>query len=350
MNAEAAPAPPRLIRNLILGLPIGLIITSIIAMVIYFQLEERDRAKSGRPVTRQPIDRAELASQVRMLGETIGERHAARPDRLRMAAKYIVSTLGSANFGFKPAIETFTSGDQEFSNLILELTGTSDARWGEVVVVGTHYDSPTGSPGANANATGVAAVMSLARAFAGSAHERTLRFVFFANGEAPAPGRVDPSGAAHYADGLRRRGESVVAMVELGSLGAWQTMPGSQRSLPGAVPALPETADFLAFIASPSGTPLAQAAASWFRESSTLPCHAAEVPAGTAGPRGDWLAFSSAGFPALHVSDTGILRNPRHGTAEDRPDSIDEDRFAAAVKGLEGFLARLANPGPAGTP
>jgi hypothetical protein len=139
-------------------------------------------------------------------------------------------------------------------------------------------------------------------------------------------------------------------MVELGSLGAWQTMPGSQQPLPGSVPPLPETANFLAFIASPSGTPLAQAAASWFRESSTLPCHAAEVPAGTAGPRGDWLAFSSAGFPALHISDTGMLRNPRHGTAEDRPDSIDEDRFAAAVKGLEGFLARLANPGPAGTP
>jgi len=139
-------------------------------------------------------------------------------------------------------------------------------------------------------------------------------------------------------------------MVELGSLGSWQTTEGSQQPLTGAVPSLPETGDFLAFTASPSGKSLAQAAATWFRESSTLPCHAAEVPADAALPRGDWLAFASAGFPALQVSDTGILRNPGHGTAEDRPDSIDEDRFTAAVKGLEGFLARLANPGPDGTP
>jgi hypothetical protein len=350
MNAEAAPAPPRLIRYLILGLPIGLIITSIIAMVIYFRLEERDRARSGRPVTRQPVDRAELASQVRMLGETIGERHAGKPDRLRMAAKFIVSSLGSANFGFKPTIETFASGGQEFSNLILELTGTSDSRWGEVIIVGAHYDSPAGSPGANANATGVAAVMSLARAFAGTAHERTLRFVFFANGEVSAPGRIDPSGAAQYADGLRRRGESVVAMIELGSLGAWHASPGTQQALAGASPPLPETASFLSFVAGPSGASLAQAAAAWFRESSTLPCHAAGVSADAQLPRGDWLAFAHAGIPALHVSDTGMLRNPRHGTANDRPDSIDEDRFAAAVQGLEGFLARLANPGPAGNP
>jgi hypothetical protein len=333
------PRPPRLIRNLILGLPIGLILTSIVAMFLYFEIQERERARTSRPATRKPVDRSELASQVQMIGGTIGERHAGRPDKLKSAATWIEGTLGPANFGFKVGRQVFPAGGIEQHNIVLELTGTSEQRWGEVIVVGAHYDSAAGSPGANANGSGVAALMSLAQSFAGSAHARTVRFVFFADGAGPTAG-----GAAFCAEESRRRGEQLVAMLELGSLGCYRTEAGTQRPLGTGPAVLPDKGDFVAAIASGSGSALADEAAAWFRENSTLTCTAVRLSDAAAAPSGDWRAFAAAGFPAMLFSDTGPARSEAHGTAADLPAAVDVDRLTQAVKAIEGYLTRLANP------
>ncbi len=89
-------------------------------------------------------------------------------------------------------------------NLIAELPGRERRK--EIIVVGAHYDSLPGSPGANDNASGVAALVALARTFAGDPQERTIRFVAFANG---AGALDDTTGSLVYANRCRARGETV---------------------------------------------------------------------------------------------------------------------------------------------
>ena len=103
-------------------------------------------------------------------------------------------------------------------NLEVEIPGT--ARPEEIVVVGAHYDTVPGTPGANDNASGVAATLALARRFAKRKIGRTLRFVAFANEEQA----VRPHGADGLA-GLR------AAVPGAGREGDGDAQPGDHRLL-----------------------------------------------------------------------------------------------------------------------
>src|SRR4029078_6468292 len=82
----------------------------------------------------------------------------------------------------------------------------------QIVIVGAHYDSVRGAPGANDNATGVAAVMEIARMLKDRKPDRTIRLVFFVNEEPPFF-QTDQMGSVVYAKRCKQRGEKVVAML-----------------------------------------------------------------------------------------------------------------------------------------
>ena len=105
-----------------------------------------------------------------MLGGTIGERNLWRYDGLQQAAQYIEGEL--ARHGYEPRRETYEVSRVPVSNIEAALTGTS--RGTEIVLLGAHYDTVSGSPGANDNGTGVAALLELSRRFAGRPQPRTL--------------------------------------------------------------------------------------------------------------------------------------------------------------------------------
>ena len=94
-------------------------------------------------------------------------------------------------------------------------------------MLGAHYDSVAGSPGANDNATGVAAVLELARFLAGKRLTRSVHVVAFVNEESPFFGTVD-MGSRRYARRARAQGNNIIAMVSLEMLGYYTDVPGSQ--------------------------------------------------------------------------------------------------------------------------
>lgn len=100
-------------------------------------------------------------------------------------------------------------------NVIATLSGA--LRPTEVVIVMAHMDNlPNGSraPGADDNASGAVAAMTMARLMAGQRFERTLRFLFTTGEE---QGFL---GSAHYASDAQDRGENIVAVYNLDML-AW---------------------------------------------------------------------------------------------------------------------------------
>ena len=143
----------------------------------------------------------ELHSHVQTLAGQIGERNLFHHDRLVMAADYIRTTLAGA--GYEVRRQPYEVEGKICENIEAEVRGSR--RPDDIIVIGAHYDSVQGSPGANDNASGVAAMLALARAFAKTAPARTLRFVAFTNEEPPLF-QTKHMGSRVYARRSRERG------------------------------------------------------------------------------------------------------------------------------------------------
>lgn len=281
-----------------------------------------------------------LAGHVRELAGAIGERNVWRHDRLQAASAYIQARL--REMGYDVDVQAFEAVGRRVENIAAERRGAHAPE--TIVVIGAHYDSVTGSPGANDNATGVAAVLELARTFAARTPDLTLRFVAFANEEPPFF-QTEEMGSLRYARRARSRGERIVAMVSVETIGAYSNEPGSQRyPLPLFGRLYPPTADFIAFVGNVGSRALVRRALARFRADTAFPSEGAAVPAWVPGVGwSDHWAFWQAGYPAIMITDTALFRYAPYHTMGDTPDRIDYPRMARVVAGLAEVVAELGS-------
>jgi len=266
---------------------------------------------------------AELEQDVRALAGELGERSVFRAGSRERAAAWIEAAF--REMGLSPV--------QIEGNVAAEVRGASKPE--EIVVVGAHYDSVSGSPGANDNGSGVAATLALARRFAKSSPSRTLRFVAFVDEEPPAFG-TDSMGSRIAARASRERGEKVVAMLSLETLGCYRDEPGSQRyPVPLLSLAYPDRGDFVAFVGNLSSRALVRCAIDVFREHASFPSEGAALPSWVPGVGwSDHDSFWRQGYPAIMVTDTALFRDPRYHTGGDTPEHLDYARMARVVEGI----------------
>ncbi|MES2709308.1 MAG: M28 family peptidase [Verrucomicrobiota bacterium] len=333
------------VRLFILGLPAGLIITGIIAMFVYFRLERVREERETRTLVSKALNEDDLRKQVHTLAGVIGPRHTGVPETISSAKKYIQSTLGPANLGYRVSRVEFEKEGQPWHHLVIDLPGKNEKLWDEIVIVAASYDSASNSPGADSSATGISALMSLAQSFAGASADRTLRFVATVHDAPPFAG-TDGMGSLNYAATLRGRQEKVVAVVTLEGLGCYTDAPGSQKIPASPAAPYPDQGNFLAMVSNPQAQALTDSFKSRLTKSTALPLEIEASPA--AGPLlGNSIAwaFDHAGFPVIRLTDTGDLRNPRWQQAGDTPETIDYPKFLEAVKAAEAVISRLLNPG-----
>ena len=163
---------------------------------------------------------------------------------------------------------------QAAENLEAEVRGTKHPD--EILLIGAHYDSVQGSPGANDNATGVAAMMALARKFRREQPERTVRFVAFPNEEPPFF-QTSQMGSLVYAERSRKRNERIILMLSLETLGYHSDAPGSQRyPFPFGL-FHPSIADFIAFVSNTDNGPWVQRLVKSFRGHVQFPSEGAAI-------------------------------------------------------------------------
>jgi hypothetical protein len=190
------------------------------------------------PLTAEEVAlRDELIADVQKLGGDIGERNVKYYDALVAAADFVAESFVAA--GFRPRREGYDARGKFCENIDVEIPGTST----DIFVVGAHYDSVFGSPGSNDNGSGVAALLALARRFAGKQNALTLRFVAFTN-EEPFHFRTPLMGSWVYANRCKARGERIVGMISLETIGYYSNAPGSQvYPLPGLGLIYPRTGE-----------------------------------------------------------------------------------------------------------
>lgn len=288
----------------------------------------------------ETLIRERLATHVGVLAGDIGERNIWRYPALLAAADYIERTF--AELGYAPTDEPFESGGRPVRNIFAERPGMGAPE--EIVLVGAHYDTVPGSPGANDNGSGVAALLELARLLAGQSLARTLRLVAFVNEEAPFFATPEMGSLVH-AQGARARGERITAMLSLETIGHYSDAPGSQH-YPFPLSAFyPDRANFIGFVGNLGSRRLVRSALRTFRETTAFPAEGAAVPERLSGVGwSDHWAFWETGYPAIMVTDTAFYRYAHYHTGDDTPDQVDNDRTARVVAGLARVIAELAGP------
>ena len=293
---------------------------------------EPDEAGAAPP---QPEIVARLRADLEVLAVQIGERNTRRPAALARSADFLERRLTEA--GHAPRRESFEAGGTRCDNLIVDIPGASGA-W---FVVGAHYDSARGSPGANDNGTGVVALLELARRFASTSHHHGLRMVLFTNEEPPFF-KTAKMGSQVHVKRTAERGDAIVGMLSLETMGRFDDAPGSQRYPKPLSAFYPERGDFIAFVGDYGSRAPVRHTIGLFRHEARVPSEGAALPRTVPGV--DWsdhASFWALGVPALMITDTAPFRSEHYHTENDTLEEVDFDRLAETVRALEPVIARL---------
>jgi hypothetical protein len=278
-----------------------------------------------------------LKGDISALAETIGERNTVKHRQLQQSAEYITGRFRA--LGYTVREEPFIADNKTVMNIEAELKGSRTPN--EIVVVGAHYDSPPDSPGANDNASGVAALLELARHFKDAKPERTLRFVAFVNEEPPFF-QTNRMGSRVYAAGARKRGENIIAMLALETVGYYSDAANSQQYPPPFSFFFPDTGNFIGFVGNFNSRSLVRSSIKTFRETTPFPSEGLAAPEFIKGIGwSDHWAFWQEGYPGIMLTDTAPFRYPYYHEAEDTPDKLDYDRMARVVAGIRRVVGDL---------
>lgn len=286
--------------------------------------------------------RNRLEEHISVLAGEIAERNIWHFRGLEASARYIERVLTDA--GYQVERQEFDVHGRTVANLEAERTGASLEE--EIVIIGAHYDSVIGSPGANDNASGVAGVLEIARLLAAVPLSRTVRFVAFVNEEPPFF-MTEDMGSRVYAACSRQRGEHITAMLSIETIGYYSEDPGSQRYPFPFSFFYPNTANFIGFVGNVSSRGLVRQTIGTFREHTKFPSEGLAAPQWVPGVGwSDHWSFWKEGYPAIMVTDTALFRYDHYHTPRDTPEKLDYARMARVVTGLARVVGDLAGSVP----
>lgn len=282
-----------------------------------------------------------LRRHIYRLADEIGERNIYHPqtiNALHAAEAYIQQTLEAE--GYEVTRQEYTVDGVRSANLEVTILGRKHPR--EIILIGAHYDSVIGSPGANDNASGVAALLELARLFRQAMPARTIRLVAFVNEEPPLF-YSEQQGSMVYSKMARARGDDIRLMMSLETIGYYRDEPNSQHYPPLFNLFYPDTANFIALVTNLRSRGVMLKFARAFRRVSAFPLeHLATFSFITGVDWSDHRSFWQRGYPALMVTDTAFYRYPYYHSAQDTADKVSYGKLAELTESLYAAILELA--------
>ena len=273
-----------------------------------------------------------LYKHVEYLSVRIGDRHLWKDGSLDNAADYIQSVL--VTYGYNVWRQTYLCYGKIVSNLIAEKKGR-DKR---VVIIGAHYDTVPGSPGADDNASGLAGLLELARLHQESVDRKSFIFAAFANEEPPCFGSHH-MGSMVYARHLREQRVPVEVMISLEMIGYFRREPIQGYPLPFMRFFYPKTADFIGVVGNLTSRKYVSFFKKGIRKYSNINSSSLTAPEFFGGINlSDNYAFWRHGYRAVMITDTSFFRNQHYHLETDTIDTLNFDRMAEVVKGLHHTL------------
>ena len=329
------------------ALGITIVVVAVLVLLWWFGMRKPGKNVSKAwPLSPDEVTlREELRANVQKLAGEIGERNMSHYTQLNAAADFIEDSFSRA--GLRTRRDSYEIRGQPCHNIEAEISGSQQAAAvsspPQVVIIGAHYDSVFGSPGANDNGTGVAAMLALARRFASAKPKNTLRFVAFVNEEPPyfLSGEM---GSQVYARRCKERGDKISAMISLETIGYFSDTLNSQKyPSPGLGLFYPNVGNFIGFVSNVHSRALLRRVIALFRKHAKIASEGASLPAFIPGVSwSDQWSFWQHGYRAIMVTDTAPFRYPYYHSSNDTPDKLDYDRFTLVVSGMEKVIQELA--------
>ncbi|MBD1891725.1 M28 family peptidase [Coleofasciculus sp. FACHB-SPT9] len=231
----------------------------------------------------------------------------------------------------------FSIRGQNHQNLILNLPAATNNQK-PPILIGAHYDAAPGTPGADDNATGVAALLELARIFAAEPAKYPVRLVAFDMEE------YGMLGSQQYASDLKQQGQSLRLMLSLEMLGYCNSAPGSQRYPAGLERFYPNQGDYIALIGNLPSIPDLIHLSRNIRKVG-VPSEWLPVPNKglivSSTRLSDHSPFWDLGYKAMMVTDTAFMRNPHYHQPSDTIETLDLNFLTGVCRGLASGISRL---------
>ncbi len=271
-----------------------------------------------------------LTRHVSTLASSIGARNDEHPKAYKKSATYILKEL--KGMGYSPVEHPLKTAGGTWP--IIEVTLTGQSRATDIVLFAAHYDSCHTTPGADDNASGVAAQLELARLLHKTTPEHTIRLVFVPN-EEPPHFKTKDMGSYAYAKLARARKDDIKIMYSLEMLGYFTDEEDSQHYPSVLSTVYPDTGNFIAMVSLLDYRAQTQQSMRIFRN------HAKLASEGFTGPDfvpgidySDHWSFWVHNYPAIMITDTSFFRTPHYHKATDTPDTLDYKRLTHITHAL----------------
>jgi hypothetical protein len=292
------------------------------------------------PPAAAPEEIRKLREHVEVLSERIGPRSILDYENIEAARRYLAAALQA--LGCEPVLQTYEYRGRPYSNLIVTIPGTD--KKDETVLVGAHYDTVVGTPGADDNASGVAVLLELCRLLRDSKPLRTLKLVFFVLEEPPVF-RTESMGSAVSAREAKAAGERIRAMISLEMLGYFSEKKGGQAfPLPLMGLFFSTTPDFIAVVGNLDSKDLVRKVGASLERGCDIPVETLATFGFVPGVDfSDHRSFWKQGWPAVMITDTAFYRNPNYHGAGDTASTLDFERMGRLLHGIVRAVGDLCN-------
>ena len=284
-------------------------------------------AKEICPFQKQVVTE-NLYRHVEFLSVKVGDRHLWKDGSLGKTADYIESALTA--HGYAVGRQTYSCYGKSVSNLVAEKAGTDQG----VVILGAHYDTVPGTPGADDNASAVAGLLELARLLKETSTQKTFVLVAFVNEEPPCFGSSH-MGSMVYAKHLKEKRICVDVMISLEMIGYFRQEPIQTYPLPGMGFLYPKTGNFIGVVGNFRSYRYVSFLKKGLKRHSSIDTRSLTAPEFFGGINlSDNYSFWRHGYRAVMVTDTSFFRNRNYHQEEDTIDTLDFESMAEVVKGL----------------
>ena len=255
--------------------------------------------------------------------------------KLEQAAQYIKREF--LKIGLDVKEDHFQWEGKSYKNIVAEKKGITSPN--RVFILGAHYDTVPGSPGADDNASAIAVLLEVARNIQAVPLDNTVRSIAFSLEE------YDYVGSTHYVERLRKGEEEVLGMISLEMVG----FTGSRQDYPPYLNPkyYPNVGDFIAIIGNERSKELLEKVCQSFKTHiPQLPLEFLMVPGNGEGMEevrlSDHSTFWDRGVSALMITDTAFLRNPNYHLPSDRMETLNFEFMQNVAIGVFYSIVELA--------
>lgn len=314
---------------------------SLLLLIVWFLVTQPILFKPVLTTTPE-VSAGILESHVRTLSEVL-PRRSGNQTSLEPTVYWIEEQLKPYGNSYR---QSYKVEEETFHNIFIDFGPMVKHPSKDIIIIGAHYDTAHGFPGADDNASAVAALIELAKLLSKDQDKLGSRVqLAFYSLEEPPYFRTEAMGSFVHASHLKQTGENVRLMIALDMIGYFSDEENSQHfPFPLMDKVYSDKGNFIAIVGNLTNISSVRKVKKGFLSGTKLPVYSINSPAFITGiDFSDHLNFWHYGFPAVMITDTSFNRNIHYHTEQDTAEKLDYEKMAEVLKGIYQTVLTISN-------